>query len=327
MRARLNILVFSSCLICGIVGTHVVVCLADDNLKSQPTQVTPPAPPMPQAPIDFFRGLLSLSPAERGKLLDERSLAPEQKRILLAKIKEYEAMTPEQRELRLGVTELRWYLAPLMRTAPKDRREQMQRIPEEKRKLVEERLRHWDELSPAQQKDFLENEMAVQYFLRLQSITPKEKATYLETFSAERREKLEADLARWLALPTEKRERMREGFQRFFDLNPSEKEKTLGKLSEVERAQMERTLQTYQALPENQRRHCIESFGKISNMSRSERDQFLRKAELWQEMTPAERQSWRELVHKLPQLPPLPPGLKFMPPLPPSPQMATNSLR
>ena len=305
---------------------RVVVCQADDNLRSQPTQVAPPAPPMPQAPIDFFRGLLSLSPAERGKLLDERSLLPEQRRTLLAKIKEYEVMTPEQRELRLGVTELRWYLAPLMRTAPKDRHEQMQRIPEEKRKLVEERLRHWDELSSAQQKDFLENEMAVQYFLRLQSITPEQKATYLETFSAERREKLEADLARWLALPTEKRERMCEGFQRFFDLNPSEKEKTLGKLSEVERAQMERTLQTFQALPENQRRHCIESFGKISNMSRSERDQFLRKAERWQEMTPAERKSWRELVHKLPQLPPLPPGLKF-PPMPPTPQMATNSLR
>lgn len=326
MRTRLNILFFLSCVICGIVGAHIVVCRADDNLKLPPKQVAPSAPPMPQAPIDFFRLLLSLLPAERGKLLEERSLAPEQRQILLAKIKEYEAMTPEQRELRLGVTELSSYLVPLMNAALNDRHEHLQRIPEEKRKLVEERLRHWDELSPAQQKEFLENKMAVQYFLRLQSSTPEEKATYLETISAERREKLESDLSRWLALPSEKREHMCEGFQQFFDLNPSEKEKTLGKLSEAERAQMETTLRTFQALPANQRKQCIESFGKISSMSRSERNQFLRKAERWQEMTPAERKSWRELVHKLPELPPLPPGLKFMPALP-SPQMATNSPR
>ncbi len=327
MRARLNILIFSGCILCAIAVTNVVVCGAEGKLKPQPKEVAPPVPPIPQAPIDFFRVLLSLSPDERLKVINERSILPEQRRILLVKVKEYEAMTQEQRELRLGVTELRWYLVPLMRTAPNDRGERLEKIPEDKRKLVEERLRHWDQLPFAQQKEFLENEMAVQYFLRLQSSTPEQKANYLDTIPSQSREKLDADLARWLALPAEKRERMCDGFQQFFDLNPTEKEKTLGKLSEVERAQMEATLRTFQALPTAQRKQCIESFGKISNMSRSERHQFLRKAELWQEMTPAERKSWRELVYKLPQLPPLPPGLKFMPPLPPSSQMATNSPR
>ena len=326
MRARLNILVFSSCIICGIAGTSVVVCLAEDSAKAPAKQAAPPVPPIPQAPIEFFRVLLTLSPEERLKLMDERSVSADQKRILLTKVKEYEAMTPAQRELRLGVTELRWYLVPLMRTALNDRRERLEKIPEEKRKLVEERLRHWDELSAPQQKEFLENEMAVQYFLRLQSSTLAEKEIFLETIPAQRREKLEADLARWLALPTEKRDRMCEGFQKFFDLNADEKEKTLGKLPEAERAQMETTLKTFQALPAIQRKQCIESFGKISNMTRSERNQFLKKAELWQEMTPAERKSWRELVHKLPEMPPLPPGMKF-PPLPPNPLTATNSPR
>ena len=116
-------------------------------------------------------------------------------------------------------------------------------------------------------------------------------------------------------------------FQEFFELNAAEKEKTLGTLSAAERAQMEKTLATFQNLSPEQRRYCIESFRKLAGMSGRERLAFLQKAEAWEKMTPSDRKAWRELVHRLPQMPPLPPGLKLGPPMPPTPLVATNRIR
>ena len=44
-------------------------------------------------------------------------------------------------------------------------------------------------------------------------------------------------------------------------------------------------------------------------MSLVERREFLKKAEAWERMTPQERQQWRELVSRVPNLPPLPPRM------------------
>lgn len=291
--------------------------------EKSPTLPAPPPPPLPvaKAPIEYFRELLALSPAERERALAER--VPEQRKILLAKFKEYEAMNAEERELRLAVTELRWYLMPLMKTVPAERGERLKEIPSEKRPLVEDRLGRWDVLSPSQQKEFLDNEMTIHYFLRLQSSAVDQKTNLLEELPPERRQKVEKELERWRSLPAEQRDRMCHRFQEFFELNSKEKQKTLGALSEPERAQMEKTLQTFSQLQPEQRRHCIRSFSKFANMSLPERNEFLKKAEMWQNMSASDRNAWRELVNKLPQMPPLPPGLKF-PPMPPSPLMATN---
>ena len=298
---------------------------AQENVNSNTQLLKLPPLPVPRPPIEYFRELLSLSPAERERALAEKP--DEQKKILLAKFKEYEAMNAEERELRLTVTELRWYLAGLMRIKPADRAERLNKVPAEKRPLVEERLRRWDELSDEHQKEFLDNEMTIQYFLRLQSSTPEQQTNLLQAIPAPYRQKLETDLAQWRSLPSEQRDRMCDRFQQFFELNPKEKQKTLGALSEAERSQMEKTLQTFQKLPPEQRRHCIVSFRKFARMSAEERNQFLKKAGVWENMSASDRKAWRELVNKLPQMPPLPPGLKFEPPLPPSPLMATNIYR
>ena len=51
------------------------------------------------------------------------------------------------------------------------------------------------------------------------------------------------------------------------------------------------------------RRACVESFQKFATMSPVERREFLRKAERWQHMSPEERETWRNLVTKLPPMP------------------------
>ena len=304
----------------GLFPSH-----AQDRPKTQSGKTAPPALPVVKPPIERFRELLSLSPAERARALAEKT--PEQRKILGAKLKEYELMTAEERELRLAVTELRWYLAPLLRAAPSDRGPWLDAIPAEMRPLVGDRLRRWDTLSASQQREFLESEMTINYFLRLQSSTPEQQTNLLDNFPAAYRQQMETELAHWGSLPEEQRDRMCNRFQQFFDLNPEEKKKTLGALSEAERVQMDQTLQVFQKLPADQRRHCIRSFSQFANMSSGERHQFLRKAELWQGMSRSDREAWRALVQKLPQMPPLPPGMKLMPTLPPDPRAATNPVR
>jgi hypothetical protein len=63
-------------------------------------------------------------------------------------------------------------------------------------------------------------------------------------------------------------------------------------------------------------------------MSPQDRAEFLKNAERWSQISPKERQAWRDLVAQVPQWPPLPAAL-IMPPLPPAlktfhPAVATN---
>jgi hypothetical protein len=77
---------------------------------SRPPMPPEPVPAIPQArsPISFFRELLAMNAAERRQALTNRS--PEGQKQILADVREYESLPPDERELRLRVTELRWYL-------------------------------------------------------------------------------------------------------------------------------------------------------------------------------------------------------------------------
>src|SRR5688500_2371087 len=115
MRPRFKICDFANCLFCGIFLAHISNSFeahAQENSRKQTVQhAPPPALPTIKSPIEYFRELLALPVAEQERSIADRS--DEQKKILRAKLKEYESMTPEERELRLAVTELRWYLVPL----------------------------------------------------------------------------------------------------------------------------------------------------------------------------------------------------------------------
>ena len=79
-------------------------------------------PPIPPSPIDQFRQWLRMAAPEREKSLAEY---PEAKQATLRqKLQAYESMPPEQRERRLRMLELRWYLRPLMNSAPEQRGKQ-----------------------------------------------------------------------------------------------------------------------------------------------------------------------------------------------------------
>ena len=96
---------------------------------------------------------------ERVQSLTNRT--PEARKQILAKLREYETLKPDERELRLKVTELRWYLYPLMRAPATNRAALLARVPAADRELVENRLSEWDKLSPEAQKELLQNEAVI----------------------------------------------------------------------------------------------------------------------------------------------------------------------
>jgi hypothetical protein len=245
--------------------------------------------------VNFFRQLLMMSPAERNNSLTNRT--PEARAIILAKVREYQALDPDERELRLRATELRWFLVPMLRTAPADRTGQLARIPPELLDLVKSRLTEWDALPPTLQQEFLANDRTVRYFTQ----TPRPASADPE------------------------QQRIAGQFNQFLDLKPAEKQKLLGTLSETERAKMEQTLKTFEALPGQRRAQCIRNYAKFAGMSGVERNEFLKNAESWSKMSPQERQAWRDLVAHVPAWPPLPP---IFPPFPPhiTPKVAKSTM-
>jgi hypothetical protein len=259
-------------------------------------------PPIPQvqSPVVFFRELLSMSPAERFNTLTNRT--PEVRQRLLAKVQEYQALPPDERELRLRATELRFYLVPLLHQPLTNRTALLTQMPDDLKPLAKSRLALWDLLPPPLQHEFLENDRTLHYFARVE--TSNNAAT-----------------------PTDPhKQQIADQFNQFFELTAREKNATLSKLSPTEREQMQKTLDSFEHLPPRQRITCVRSFSQFAGMSPAERTEFLKNAERWSQMSSNERQAWRDLVAHVPQWPPLPQSA-LMPPPPPKvnhPSMATN---
>lgn len=254
---------------------------------------SPPLPPL-KSPVDSFRALLLMPAVEQQELLAVRP--PEIRDRILEKILEYQSLTPEERELRLQATELRWYLVPLLNVPATNRAAHLARIPQPTRELVETRLQHWTLLPPPLRQLLLTNQAAVPY------LTYGDGVNHASPRPAE-------------AL----RRRMQQTVERYFELTQHEKEKTLGNFSEVERQQMEKTLAAFEELTPAQRARCVRSYAKFAAMNPEERQEFLKSAERWGRMSPSEREAWRELVRRARLLPPLP--------YPPPPPQATVTSR
>jgi hypothetical protein len=283
-----------------------------------PASITPPLP-QAQSPVFFFRQLLAMTPKERENYLTNRP--PEIRDRIMDKVREYLALGPDERELRLNATELRWYLLPLLRESPTNRSARLAQVPDNLRDLVASRLEQWDALTPESRQEFLDNEQTLHYFSH---VDPANMAAPGQPPAPGNNAQ-----ARWNALPEDERQKITAQFNRFFDLTPDEKRKTLNTLSDAERVQMEKTLQSFDKLPPAQRLQCIRAFTQFAGMSLAERAEFLKNAERWSQLPPKERQAWRDLVAQVPLWPPLP-RPPIMPPLPPHltphsrPTVATN---
>lgn len=277
----------------------------------------PPEPVAMKSPVAIFRELLEMDPAERAKALADRP--EESRKRILAKIREYKSLSRDERELRLKVTELGYYLRALMRTPATNRPAQMALIPAGYRDLVLVRLEKWDRLSPAAQQKLLQNEAAIRSLTEL---------TNSVSTNAVRSVMLRKTISNWNRLSENEQKELRENFDYFYQLKPAERQKAIQILSKEEQQQIAATLKKFKELTPDQRAQCVQSFEKLAAMSPAERQQFFRNAERWELMTPKEREDWRTLVKTAPLLPPVnafPPPVPQNVSMPPKGRFATNN--
>jgi hypothetical protein len=272
-------------------------------------------PPIPPSPIQEFRNWLKMTEAERENIIGGYSA--EKQAVLRRKIQAYATMPAEQRERQLKMLELRWYMLPLMAVLPEERGNFLEMMPPRLHQLVTTRLAEWDRLDAATRKEILANDearkMATRYFIHIQG-RGSEGAPEFQPLDPTKRVALQEKLRVWTETTPSQRERMAEQLSAFFELPAPEQQRALEDFSDADRQEMQKALAVFARLPAQNRRICVESFQKFATMTPRQRGEFLRKAERWQQMTAQERETWKNLVTKLPPIPPDPSEI------PPKPQ-------
>jgi hypothetical protein len=254
-----------------------------------------------KSPVAAFRELLAMKPADRERFLAER---PADKRAgLLDKIREYEAMKPEERELTLSATELQFYLEQMVNTAPTNRAAQLAAVPAVYRRIIGDRLGVWDIMPPDLQQDMLAHEATRHYFLGAGEDTATNEADYYKILPPP----LQDEVARLGSITPEERQQSYEAARQFFGMSEEEKNRVLRTLSAADRAQVGRTVEDLQRLPRGQLDKCMATVVRLADLSDAQRREFLKNAGRWREMPPADRAAWDKLADRLP---PLPPGLE-----------------
>jgi hypothetical protein len=303
------------CHLVWLLLTVVFIAAPDCMLSAQPQTATisqPVNPPLPvlKPPVDFFRELLAMTSADREQSLAQRPVEIRQR--ILDKVQEYEAMKPEERELRLRATQLRWYLRSLMEMPANGRAAQLALVPEADRALVGQSLRQWDRLPHDQQQEILKYEKAMDEF-----VLRRIKGSPSNDTSPGMNPPLPPDpfknVGTFLKLPAEQRQKLYASFDKFFELSAAEQDRTLAALPPAQRSQMANALAFFGRLPKASREQFLNTLDKFSSMSEAERQAFLGNAERWRELAPAQRDAWRSFVNRVPPLPPLPMGVAFPP--------------
>jgi len=252
-------------------------------------------PPAAKPPTELFRRLLQATPAEREQLLAAKPAPARQ--VILNGLREYEALSPAERELRLHTLELGWYLDPLLRLGPSNRLDRLAALPEGFRAEVEDRLQHWDQLPAELQKQLLAYRPAI-----------------LPGRSAVGRAALEPG-------PSLEQSELKQKIQRLFELNEQERTRVLSGFSDAQRAELTKAVLLFANLPKPQRDTCVEGLTRFATMSAQERREFIKNCDRWKTMSESEREVWRRLVASQLRRAPPPPR----PPSSPKPRtMATN---
>ena len=301
---------------CGLV-------IASAQVPPAPTAASPPvsslvSPNAARTPVDFFRQLLTASPTAREPMLASRPAT--ERTLLLAKVREYEALAPAERELRLTATQMRWHLKNLLPADVRQRAAYLAALPPAERAVLEPRLKNLEQLPPRLQSEARSSQTVIHYYSR--PATPPLPPGLVPIAHQPTPPATAPSVAR------NPRQTTVEQFRRFFELNDRDRARALERLPEAERQSLEQLMQELDHLPGPLRALCMDALQKFATLAPRDQAEFLRSAGRWQALTPGERETWRDFVTELPPLPPgfgeppLPPGLEpaaappAFPPLP-----------
>ncbi|HUR45940.1 MAG TPA: DUF3106 domain-containing protein [Candidatus Saccharimonadales bacterium] len=286
---------------------------ASDLVREQP--LLPALPSVPKTGVALFREMLGMTPAQRETAL--ASFSENKRKTIASRLKEFDALQPDEREMRLERMKLRSSLIPLLSAPPAQRKMLYSDLPEEERRSLTDRLQLWDQLGHELQRQVLENEGMLNCIMPVQTVSSNQLQSVMLSLPESDRQKIATNWQRFQQIPPKQREKMYENYRELFDLNETERLKVLSAISESERQELDKTLKAIQTLPKPQRDQCLVSFNKFANMSPYERALFLKNAEQWKTMSAEKRQSWRSLVNVFPPMPPTPPGMRTIPQPPP----------
>jgi hypothetical protein len=305
-----------------LIGAGATVILHAQGVPT-PAPASPAATstnlPVVHSPLVLFTNLLAMNAAQQAQRL---ASWPAQKRArLLAKIREYDAMSPAARKESLGATELHWYLQQFLLNSPTNRTIQLSQVPAPYQQMVSDRLTLWKMLPPPLQQDVLAHDTTREFFLMGSRTTISNVPPQIVP------PPLQAELIRLDALQPEQRWQTYAHFQNFFELTADEKQAVLNTLPESERQPFKKTLASLERLPREQRVAALRSLSQLAGLTAAQRSELFDKMSRWKQLSPEEQELWQKLDVHLPPLPPLPPPLP--PRFPPLPGMslATNPSR
>ncbi|HWN94636.1 MAG TPA: DUF3106 domain-containing protein [Methylomirabilota bacterium] len=271
-----------------IIITLCIVWSAARGIAQAANEIQPPLPP---SPVELFRSLMVTNAAAREQFLASKS--PQARRIIEAKLREYEGMMAEQREARLRALKLRWSTLQLMRVDPEERARRLANVPPPDRKTIEERLGPFIILPPGLQQEVLSNS-AVMSTLAQGFLMPNSERVLPNMSEQVRQEEL-------------RKQQLLGHFKEFFELPAGDQHKALARLTPTEREQMEKTLSNFGSLSKQERSEAIEGFKKFAELSPVERAAFLETALRWRTMSEKDRALWRKIVARLQSPAPPPP--------------------
>lgn len=272
----------------------------DNTLTNRVPQ--PPVPISAQTPADFFEALLKLSPAELEQYLQER---PEpQRTILRARVAEFSQMSEFEREVRLRIWRLRYYFGLLVRIPASGRESWIKQVPEPYRWAVAERLESWDRLPEQIRKDILENERILEFLLPVTGGPPLPPHPGLASLQGQQVNQDELRL--WEELPPERRKEVLQEFGKLFSLSDKERLELLRSTANHHRERIRALLTQVESMSASDRELCLRALERLASMPPDEQVKFFKKAEIWIRLSPDQRRAWRQLMDKLPPLPPLP---------------------
>jgi hypothetical protein len=297
---------FSSARAVARVAAFVLALLFAPHLVFGQPVATPKAPDsgtgiVPatnRSPVEAFRKLLMMTPAERDAYL-ARNYPPATRELIANKVQEYQMLPVPYGDLRLYVTELRWYLTPLLKSSSSNRDAQLAAIPEQYRDKVASRLQEWDIMPPSLKSELLEYETTMDNFVAQDSTA--DPALILKALPARERAALEAKLHDWQTLPPGEQKQVYACFRHFLGLSAEEQQKTLEELSQPQREETARVVEPITKWPKDQQEKYLAALEKYSKMTLQEREEFMHNAEQWHKMSEPERQACRDLVNHLQQ--------------------------
>lgn len=269
-------------------------------LRTASLHTTPTLPSVKDSPISHIRNLLAAAPERRKDLLDQHT--PGTRSFWERKVKEYAAMSEQERERRLRDAQLHWFLMLILRTPSDQRDSKLLEIPETERDLISNRVREWEDLPADLQIDIMTHLPALKYVGQLASLprADREKALAEATRNGTSAESLSAG---WSTLDAERRQAMFLGYQKFFTLGQRRQEKLLAKIPMPQRQTIQSRLEQLESLSPAVRQQCLDALQKYAHMTPQERTLFRTTAERWKQMEPAEHDVWRKVVQRIPPIP------------------------